>query len=224
MSGLHHGCKFLMEQKITALKAQKRNPNRVNIYLDGIYAFSASRIVAAWLEVGQVLEEDKIASLKMQDSKEIALEKALHFISYRSRSENEVQQKLKEKGFSEIEIDEVLERLRTTGLVADSQFARNWVEDRSTFRPRSRRLMTMELHQKGVADEDISSALAEVEDDDTLAYQAASRYARRLEGLEWDKFRMRLGAYLGRRGFSYGTTAPVVRRVWLELHSLESDE
>ena len=144
-----------MEQKITALKAQKRNPNRVNIYLDGLYAFSASRIVAAWLEVGQVLDEDKIATLKTQDFKEIALEKALHFISYRSRSEKEVLQKLTDKGFSEKEIDEVLERLRTTGLVADNQFARNWVEDRSTFRPRSRRLMTMELHQKGVADEDI---------------------------------------------------------------------
>jgi len=214
----------LMEQKITALKAQKRNPNRVNIYLDGLYAFSASRIVAAWLEVGQALDEGKIAALRMQDSKEVALEKALHFISYRSRSEKEVLKKLTDKGYSEKEIDEVLARLRTTGLVADSQFARNWVEDRSTFRPRSRRLMTMELHQKGVADEDISNALAEIEDDSTLAYQAASRYARRLEGLDWDKFRFRLSAYLGRRGFSYGTTAPVVRRVWLELHSIESDE
>ena len=213
-----------MDQKITALKAQKRNPNRVNIYLDGLYAFSASRIVSAWLEVGQVLDEDKIATLKTQDSTEIALEKALHFISYRSRSEKEVLQKLTDKGFSEKEIDEVVERLRTSGLVEDSQFARNWVDNRTAFRPRSRRLMMMELHQKGVADEDINNALAEIEDDSTLAYQAASRYARRLEGLEWDKFRIRLGAYLGRRGFSYGTTAPVVRRVWLELHSIESDE
>jgi len=213
-----------MEQKITALKAQKRNPNRVNIFLDGIYAFGVSRIVAAWLQVGQVLDEEKIASLKMQDKKEISLEKALHFISYRSRSEKEVRQKLTDKGFSNKEIDEVLERLRSTGLVADSQFARNWVEGRSTFRPRSRRLMTMELHQKGVADEDIKNALSETEDDTTLAYQAAARYARRLAGLEWDKFRKKLGAYLGRRGFSYGTTAPVVRRVWLELHSSESDE
>ena len=50
-------------KKITALTAQKRNPNRVNIYIDGEYAFSLARIVAAWLRVGQELDEEKLKKL-----------------------------------------------------------------------------------------------------------------------------------------------------------------
>ena len=50
--------------KITGLKLQKRNNDRVNVYLDGEFAFGLSRIVAAWLRTGQELSDEKIAELK----------------------------------------------------------------------------------------------------------------------------------------------------------------
>ncbi len=212
----------LMNKIITALKAQKKNPNRVNVYLDGEFAFSLTRIVAAWLSVGQELDDEKIARLEQQDSGEVALENAVKFISYRSRTGLEIRRRLSEKGFSDQEIDKVLQRLRTSGLVADEQYARSWVESRSASHPTSRRLMAMELRQKGVSDLDIEKALERTEDDDKLAYQAASRYARRLANLEWDKFRERLSAFLLRRGFAYGTIAPLVRRVWSEIQAVEN--
>ena len=46
--------------RITAIEPQKRDPDRVNIHLEGEYAFSLARIVAAWLQVGQDLSEEKI--------------------------------------------------------------------------------------------------------------------------------------------------------------------
>jgi regulatory protein len=210
-----------MNKKITALKAQKKNPNRINVYLDGEFAFGLSRIVAAWLSIGQELEDEQIARLQQQDAGEVALDNAVKFISYRSRTQSEIRRKLSEKGFSEQDIDKVLERLRSNGLVADDQYARSWVESRSAAHPRSRRLMAMELRQKGVSDSDIDKALEGTEDDDELAYQAAAQYAHRLASLEWDKFRERLSGYLLRRGFAYGTIAPLVRRVWSELQSVE---
>ena len=214
----------LMNKKITALKAQKKNPNRINVFLDGEFAFGLSRIVAVWLSVGQELDDERITGLQQQDGGEVALDNALKFISYRSRTETEIRRRLSEKGFSDEEIDKVLVRLRSNGLVADEQFARSWVESRSASHPRSRRLMAMELRQKGVSNSDIEKALEETEDDDELAYQAAIQYAHRLANLEWDKFRERLSAYLLRRGFAYGTIAPLVRRVWSELQSVDRDQ
>jgi regulatory protein len=207
----------LMNKKITALKAQKKNPNRINVYLDGEYAFGLSRIVAAWLSIGQELGEEQISRLQQEDATEVALDNAVKFISYRSRTESEIRRKLSEKGFSDQDIDKVLQRLRSNGLVADEQFARSWVESRSAVHPRSKRLMAMELRQKGVSNSDIDKALEGTEDDDELAYQAAVQYAHRLAKLDWDKFRERLSGYLLRRGFTYGTIAPLVRRVWSEL-------
>jgi regulatory protein len=54
-----------------------------------------------------------------------------------------------------------------------------------------------------------------------LANRAAIQYARRLTGIDWLTFRKRLSAFLARRGFSYGTIAPVVQSVW-EMQNLET--
>lgn len=205
-----------MDRKVTALKAQKRNPNRINLYLDGEFAFGISRITAAWLKIGQILSEEKITSLQKQDEVEVALQKAFVQLSYRPRSESEIQKKLQDAGFEDAVIEVVLERLRGGGLVQDQTFARTWIENRSTFRPRSRRFLAYELRQKGINEEIIESALNESNEDDQLAYQAACRYAARLEGLDWVEFRKKLSAFLGRRGFSYGTISPVVELVWRE--------
>ncbi len=215
---------FLMNKKITALKVQKRNPNRVNVYLDGEYAFGLARIVAAWLSLGQELDDEQIEKLQVQDSEEVALSKAVSFISHRARTESEIRHKLSQKGFSAEETDKVVERLRTNGLIEDEQYARSYVESRAALHPRSHRLMALELRQKGVTNSNIEKALEETEEDDQLAYQAASQYSRRLAALEWDKFRERLSGFLMRRGFTYGTIAPVVRRVWSEIHAGENPE
>jgi regulatory protein len=206
-----------MNRIITALKAQKKNPNRVNVYLDGNFAFGVARIVAAWLNVGQELSPEKVASLQQQDAQEVAYQKAVHFLSFRSRSESEISKKLTGQGFSNQEIDPVLTRLRESGLVGDTQFARTWIENRTAFRPRSRRLLYLELRQKGVAEDVISEALEEARDDTDLANEAARRYTRRLSGLGWGEFRERMQAFLMRRGFSYGTIKSVIKRQWSEI-------
>lgn len=214
-----------MDQKITALKVQKRNPNRVNVYLDGKFAFGISRIVSAWLNVGQILTEEKILSLQREDTDEVAFQHALKVLSYRPRSVHEVQKKLKENGFDETVVRSVIARLEKDGLVKDQSFAQAWVENRTVFHPRSRKLIALELRQKGVPDEVVQNALAAgAMDDDTLAYQSAIQYTRRLKGLEWPEFRKKLSAYLLRRGFSFETVSPLLRRVWDELQQRAGDE
>jgi len=207
-------------RKITAIEAQKKRSNRVNIYLDGEFAFGLERITAAWLKVGQELDEKKIEQLQAEDARERALQQALLFLSYRARSEAEIRKNLQKHEIPKTIIEETLEHLRRDGLANDDQFARAWVENRSTFRPRSRRMMALELRQKGLNDEAAKSALEDV-DDEALAFEAAQKRAPRLKGLEWNEFRTKLSGFLARRGFSYSVIAPVVTRIWNEAHEEE---
>ena len=207
-------------KKITALVVQKRNPNRVNIHLDGEYAFGVARIVAAWLKVGAELDEKKIEQLQVEDARERALQQAMLFLSYRARSESEIRQNLRKHEIPESVIDLTLDRLRQNGLANDNEFAQAWVENRSTFRPRSRRMLAMELRQKGLDDESMQSALRNV-DDEPLAYEAAKKSAVRFKDLEWSEFRKKLSDFLTRRGFPYSVVAPVVTRIWNEAHKQE---
>jgi len=207
-------------RKITALSVQKRNPNRVNVYLDGEFAFGLARIVAAWLQVGQELDEKRIASLQAEDSQEVAYQRALKFLGYRIRSSQEVQRNLQKNGVSEEVISSVLERLQRSGLVDDVRFAQAWIENRSEYRPRSRRALTIELRQKGISEQVIEEIFDQTGgEEEDLAYQAACKQARKLKDLEWPDFRRKLNGFLARRGFSYDVIAPVVDRVWAEQRS-----
>jgi len=207
-------------KKITDLVVQKKNPNRVNIYLDGEFAFGLARITAAWLQRGQELSNEKIAQMQAEDARERAFQQAMLFLSYRVRSEKEIRQNLLKHEFPEEVIGQTLERLRKSGLVNDNQFARAWVENRNTFRPRSRRALTMELRQKGLDDEAVQAAVSNV-DENALAYESANKRAGRLKGLEWNEFRRKLSEYLARRGFPYSVIAPVVTQIWNEAHAEE---
>ncbi len=204
--------------RITAVETQKRDPDRVNVHLDGEYAFSLARIVAAWLKVGEDLSEEKITSLKAGDARERAYQQALLFLSYRARSTSEIRQHLRKHDIPADVIEHTIERLKVERLADDDQFAKAWVENRSTFRPRSRRALALELRQKGVPDEAVRSALTDI-NEEALAYEAARKRSRRLESLEWNDFRTKLSEFLARRGFSYSVVAPVVSRLWNETHA-----
>jgi regulatory protein len=200
---------------ITAIEPQQKNPQRVNIHLDGEFAFGLARITAGWLKVGQELSEEKIAALQAKDSSEMAYQKALHYLSYRPRSSAEVRQNLIKRGISEPLVDETIARLQHAGLVNDQEFARAWVENRNTFQPRSKSALRMELRRKGLSDEILQV------DEEALACEAARKYARRLTGLEWIDFRQKLSGFLARRGFSYTTLSPVVSKVWKETRTAD---
>jgi regulatory protein len=207
-------------RKITALQVKKRNPNRVNIHLDGEFAFGVDRIVAAWLQVGETLDEEKIQELQAEDARERAMQQALLFLSFRARSEAEIRQNLRKHEFPQVAIEATLDRLRREGFANDTQFAQAWVENRNTFRPRGRRALTQELRQKGVADSVIQSALEEV-DEESLAYNAAQQKARKIHVQDWNGFRKKLSEFLARRGFSYSVIKPIVSKIWDELHPEE---
>ncbi len=200
---------------------QTRGKARVNVYLDGKFAFGLARIVAARLSIGQELDEAAVARLQGLDDAEMAYERALRFLAPRPRSEAEVRRRLKQQKIVPALIDGVIDRLRAASLLDDQAFANYWVENRAAFRPRSERVLRAELRQKGLPDEAVRAALSET-DDNAAAYSLALRRARRLAGLQYNDFRRRLGDYLARRGFNFDTIEPVVERVWTE-HSGQAE-
>lgn len=207
-----------MAGTITALKVQKRNPQRINVYLDDRYAFGLAAIEAARLQRGQVLSDEDIEELKERDSFEKAHDRALRFLSYRPRSEAEVRRYLQGKAVSPVVEEEVIERLTRAKLLDDLAFARYWVENRESFNPRGLRMLRYELRQKGLSEETIAQALTDLDQEDS-AYQAALRRGRRLAHLDQISFRQKLGAHLLRRGFPYEVVNLAVERAWQELRA-----
>ena len=149
---------------------------------------------------------------------------ALRFLATRPRSEREVRLRLQRAQVSEADVESVLSRLREDGLVDDAAFAAYWIEQRQTFRPRGRRLLRAELKQFGVAadvvDDATEPANASAEDD---AYRVAHKYGQRVKALDERAFKSRLAQMLARRGFDWDVVAPVVARLYSEVHRTGSE-
>jgi len=204
--------------QITAIRPQKgRRARRLMFFLDGKFAFSleAEVVVREGLAVGQQLSSGQIEALLKANRFHRCLDAAYHYLGYRPRSEVEVKARLSRRGFDAESIEAVMSRLREQGLIEDLDFARFWKENRQAFNPRSRRLISLELREKGVSVEVIDQVLGELDDEDS-AYRAALLRAGRLEADDYQTFRRRLGDFLRRRGFGYGVINSTVKRLWQE--------
>jgi regulatory protein len=207
---------------ITALEIQKRNKERVNVYLDDEYAFSLDIMSAATLRKGQTLSQAEIEALQTQDEVSRAVDRAVRFLSYRPRSVAEIRRNLAEKQTPEAVIDQAVERLQKLGYIDDRAFAAFWVENRNTFKPISPRALRYELRQKGVADADIAAALAGLDSHDA-AYRAAQGQIRRHRSKSREEFRQKISAFLMRRGFGYDTIREVVEQWIAELETQDRE-
>jgi regulatory protein len=202
---------------ITRLEQQQKHKDRVNVYLDGEFAFGLNELDAAMLRKGQILTDEEIAKLQDQDAVVKAFDQAVGFLSYRPRSRQEVQQYLTGKTIPQDTQERVLTRLETAGYLDDRAFARFWIENRTQFQPRGPHALRYELRQKGIAPSLIEELLRETVDVDAAAYKAASAQNRRLRGLTHREYRQKMGAFLQRRGFGYSTASQIIRRFIDEL-------
>ena len=210
--------------KVTSLKRQIKNKSRVSVFLDGEFAFGLPEIVAAELRIDQELSQEQLDDLLGRATIEAAKQSAIRFISYRPRSSAEVRRNLTKKAFEPEVIELVIEWLPTVHLLDDHEFARYWIEQREAFKPRSRRALSMELGQKGIAREIIDELLGEIDEFES-AQRAARKRLGRWEDLPEDEFRLKLYRYLQGRGFGYGVAREVGDALWEELtEQRERDE
>ena len=203
--------------KITALRTRKGPKKRVNVSLDGRFAFSLEAEVTAkeGLRVGQELSASRIEALAGVDRYHRCLNAATNYLSYRPRSEFELRERLHQRGFDDDSVATVLAKLKGQGLVDDMAFAQFWKDNRESFNPRSQRLTMLELKQKGVAGNIIDQIAGTIDDEDS-AYRAALSKARSLPLADYQSFRRRLGNYLKRRGFGYEVINQTITRLWAE--------
>jgi regulatory protein len=220
-----------LKKTITAIKAGKNSKaQRSNIYLDKKFAFSLDNevIFKEKLKVGQPITLQQIERLNGSDNYQRCLNAALQFLSVRPRSQSETSQRLAKRGFSQPEIELTIEKLKNLNLLNDTAFAEYWKENRTAFRPRSQRVLKLELRQKGVESEVVNAAVSQI-DEAANAYRAAAIKARTLPTADYQVFRKRLGGFLLRRGFGYGVIKNTVKQMWQEktgiaVTQLDQDE
>ncbi len=209
-------------RKITEISFQKRNTDRVNVFLDGVFAFGISIKLAEALAVGQNLTMEEIQDLQLRDERHKALKLCFEQISRRPRTEKEIRLFLGKKDLSVEGIELAVNRLKELDYLNDEEFALQWIENRQSFRPRSRSALSYELKQKGVSVEIIDRVLADF--DEFAAAQSAGLIAlRKYRNQSPDVIRNKIAGYLSRRGFHFETIRTVIDKIMLQLGQDQSE-
>jgi regulatory protein len=201
---------------ITALEMQKRDKERVNVYLDGEFAFGLPLIEAAQLKKGQHLSHAQIQDLKHKDTVQRAVDRAVRLLARRPYSTSEIRRNLLKHDTPETVVDIALERLSALGYLDDRAFARYWLENRDTFKPRGPVALRHELRQKGIEDSIIDETLESL-DVQQAAYRAALSKIRSMRGKTRKEFDQKVGSFLQRRGFTYATCREVLDQIATEM-------
>lgn len=203
--------------KVTNLSSQIRNPDRVNVSIDGKYRFSLdiSQITELGVKVGREVSEEELAILETESLFGKLYSLALNYSFSRPHSVRELRDYLYRKtlttkfrtkkgevrerdGYSPALTTRVLEKLQHKGYVDDEKFARWWVENRNQTKGTSLRKLSAELRAKGVNGEIINEVLVSSErnDGNELAKIIAKKRAKYPD-------EQKLIAYLARQGFRY---------------------
>lgn len=152
------------------------------------------------------------------------IERGLRYVSYRPRSQTEFRQFIhticQRKNIPAETEQAVLSRMQELGYLDDRAFAVWWVEQRDAHRPKSQRILRMELHRKGIDKELIDSVLQELQAEDSIHSEAdRARSAVRKKVAGWEQLALperkkKLYDFLGRRGFSHDVCQRLVDELW----------
>jgi len=191
--------------QITVIKPQEKRKNRFNVYLDGQFALAISNelLVSEGLKVGQELSFEKREELVAKDRLGKAQEQIYRFLSYRPRSEKEIYDYLGKKKLKDKEKEKIIKNLKEEKLIDDLEFARWFLEQRQTFRPKGSYALRQELRQKGINEEIIDRVLPGKKEELKLAKKALAKAEKKYASFWGREKKEKLIAYLRRRGFSW---------------------
>lgn len=204
--------------KITDIKQAVKNPDRVNISVDGKYRFSLdiSQLLDLGIKTGNEYSEKELITIETESQFGKLYARALEYCLMRPHSVREVKDYLWKKtretkyksrktgevksraGVSQAVADRVLERLIEKGYLDDEKFARWWVETRNQIKGSSLRKLSSELSAKGVPRELIEQILSASERSDETEIKKIIAKKRSKYPDE-----QKLIAYLARQGFRY---------------------
>lgn len=205
--------------KITAIKPQRKNKNRFNVYIDNSFAFGVHEdvLILHNLTVGKELSTDYINEVILAEEQSKAKNCALRLLSYRARSEYEIRNRLDQKGYEREIIEETVRFLKKNNYIDDYAFAKALVNDELNLKQSGEGLIRQKLFQKGISKEIIQKVLDEILDEEKSLAACINLAEKKLNSTYRDdapKDQMRkIVAFLQRRGYPYSMIKKVVGEI-----------
>lgn len=203
----------LQRMRVTDISIQAKNPDRVNVMIDGKYRFSLDvyQVGELGVKVGREYTEEELVEFETESQFGKLYSRALEYMLMRPHSARELKDYLWRKtrstkrkdgsvvnGASVAITERVFNRLNERGYVNDEKFATWWIENRHLTKGASKRKLMNELRAKGIEPGVIETLLSESDrSDDNELLKVIEKKRKRYDDEQ------KLVQYLMRQGFRY---------------------
>ncbi|MDE6504316.1 MAG: RecX family transcriptional regulator [Clostridia bacterium] len=188
--------------EITFIEPQKKDKQRCNVYVDGVFYCGIKLEVALKyrLKAGMQIEKSMLDEIQFETEKSQAVDKAMTHLSATMKTKKQMRDFLAKKGYTENVISYVLDKLEYYKLVDDYAYCRAYVNSISG---KGKRALEADLLKRGADKKAIEEALSAVEEDEAAAFTVLEKYMR---GKQISKESLYKGfKYLLSKGYSYDT-------------------
>lgn len=201
--------------KITSIESQK-NKDRVNIYIDNLFAIGIENELRYKykLEIGMEVDDEFITEVVKAEEQNKVINKALNFLSYRQRSEKELYESLRRKGYEGFYIDNAMDYCRKQGYLNDRSFAESFIRDKLNLNKLGTERIRYELMTKGVSRDIIDEVLVIDKDEQfDTALALAEKKVSSYKNDDYNKKYRKLGGFLQRKGYNFEIISKVLKKV-----------
>lgn len=203
--------------KITKIEIQKNNKDRVNIYLDGEYALAinAELIYKENLKVKDDVDISKLQEIAEKESYIRCEESAIKIIERSYKTEKEIRDKLKQKGYEEKQINNSIDFLKEYNFINDNTYAKAFIKDKLSSKGSQK--IKYDLMKKGIAKDIIEENLIKVDknEEKEVALNVGRKKYESIRRKESDNYKLsgKLYRFLISRGYAYDIVKDVVKEI-----------
>lgn len=203
--------------KITKIEIQKNNKDRVNIYLDGEYALAinAELIYKENLKVKDDVDISKLQEIAEKESYIRCKESAIKIIERSYKTEKEIRDKLKQKGYEEKQINNSIDFLKEYNFINDNTYAKAFIKDKLSSKGSQK--IKYDLMKKGIAKDIIEENLIKVDknEEKEVALNVGRKKYESIRRKESDNYKLsgKLYRFLISRGYAYDIVKDVVKEI-----------
>jgi regulatory protein len=202
---------------ITKIEVQKKNKDRVNIYMNEEFAFAcgAELIYIHNITRGRSMEKEELLDIINEDNYIKGKSYALHFLERSFKSQKQVSDKLLAKELDVKTINRVLEFLKQYDFIDDKRYVELFIKEK--IRSSGKNKIKFSLLKKGLPEEFIKDELNKITDEQQLeiALNLAEKKIKTLSKSEKDirKLYKKTADYLVRNGYDFGIVNEVLGKI-----------
>lgn len=191
--------------KVTKIEEQKKNKNRMSVFLDGKFAFGIDNfsLFKLKLKENDEISQDTLSCILETVVFEDAKNYALKLLSSRSYTEKNMYSKLLLRTENETVSQNVIEFLKEYGYINDEDYANRYAADCLNIKKYGKKKIKFKLMEKGISAQVAENAVLNLEDTEKETENLIALAEKKLKGDFDIKNVMKTKRYLASRGYSF---------------------